>query len=163
MAQEENTFFQDVFTIASPVELIKLLSWCISSVVPSSYISEVLVASVWLSKTAPATTAVPEPEESTTPGPSSSPACLSETPHPIISLFPDLPFMCTAPVGCPFAEFLAISTQKKWGCSSRSSLDQHCSKRTCVDSQEVKARSDHSSTWGDDNMPELVPEAGPSS
>ena len=84
----------------------------ISSMVPSHYISEVLVTATQLSENAPATTAVPKPEEAPTLVPFNSPAHLSETPPPIIPLLLDLPFMGTPPVWCPFADFLAISTQK---------------------------------------------------
>ena len=61
MAQEGNTAFQEVFAMASPAESIMFLPWCISSVVLSHYINEVLVTTVQLGKYAPATTAVPEP------------------------------------------------------------------------------------------------------
>ena len=145
------------------MESIKLLPGCISSTVPSQYISEALATAMQLGKNAPATTTAPKPEESTTPGPSRSPACHSETPPPIIPLLPDLPLMGSPPVGHPFAEYLATSTQKKQGHSTHGSLDLHHSKRICVNSQEVKAWSDHSSIWGNDNTPEPVPEAGPSS
>ena len=42
MTQEGHTTFQEVFAMASPMELIKLLPWCISSVVPSQYMNEAL-------------------------------------------------------------------------------------------------------------------------
>ena len=64
-------------------------------------------------------------------------------------------------MGCPFAEFLAILTQKKWDCSSSGSLSDHHDKKTCVDSQGVEARSKHSSAQGDKDTPESVLEAGP--
>ena len=110
MAQEGNTAFQELFAMASPAESIKLLPWCASSAFPSCYTSEALAAATQLSKNVPATTTAPKQEESTTPGPFHSPAHLSETPYPSIPLLPDLPFIDTPPVGCPFAEFLAIST-----------------------------------------------------
>ena len=72
MVQEGWTAIQEVFAMASPAESIKLLPWCISPVVPSHYISEVFVTTVWLGKDAPATTAVLKLDE-----PSNSPACLS--------------------------------------------------------------------------------------
>ena len=71
-----------------------------------------LVTAAWQGKNTPATTVAPELEESTTPGPTSSPAHLTETHPAIIPLLPDLPFVAIPPVGHPFAEFLAISTQK---------------------------------------------------
>ena len=101
--------------MASPMESIKLLPWSISSAVPSQYISEPLVTTPQQGENAPATTAMPEPIESITLGHSGSPALHSETPPPIIPLLLDLPLVGTPPVGHPFAEFLATSTQKKWG------------------------------------------------
>ena len=51
-------------------------------------------------------------------------------------------------------------TQKKWDCSLSSSVSNHQNKRTHVDPQEVKARSDHSSAQGNENTSKLVLEAG---
>ena len=65
-------------------------------------------------------------------------------------------------VGCPFPGPRANPTQKKWDHSPSSSLGNHHDKRTHVGSQEVKVRSEHSSVWGNENMPKLVLEAGPS-
>ena len=64
--------------------------------------------------------------------------------------------MGTLPVGCKCADFLAISTQKKQGHSASGSLHNHHNKRTCVNSQEVKARSEHSSAQGSEDMHELI-------
>ena len=154
---------QEVFVMASPMELIKLLPWCISSAVPSQYINEALVTAVWLGENTPATTAVPETSGVTHSGAfwqSNSP---SETPLPIIPLLPDLPFMGTPLVGYTFDEFLATSRQKKWHHSPSGSLDHQCSKRTGFASEEVKTGSDHSSTQDEGNMLGLILEAGPSS
>ena len=111
MAQKGHATFKEVFAMTSIMESIKLLPWCISSAVPSQYISEALAATVQLGENAPATTAAPKPKESTTQGPSGSPAHHSETP-PIIPLLFDLPFMGTLLVRHPFGEFLTTSTQK---------------------------------------------------
>ena len=75
---------------------------------------------------------------------------------------PEILFVDTPLVGCPFVEFLTIPTWKKWDCSSSSSLSNHHDKRTHIDSEEVKARSEHSSAQGDEDMTKLVMEAGPS-
>ena len=85
MAQEGNVAFQEVFAMTSLAESIKLLPWCVSSVVPSHYINKVLVTITQLGENALATTAAPKPEESTALGASSSPAHFSETP-PVIPL-----------------------------------------------------------------------------
>ena len=99
---------------------------------------------------------------SPSPGPSSSPTHPPGTPPlPVVPL-PDIPFVGTPLVRYPFAEFLAIHTWKKWDCSPSSSLRDHCDKRTHVNSQEVEARSEHSSAQGDEDTPKLVTEAGPS-
>ena len=98
----------------------------------------------------------------TGPGPSSSPACPPRTLSLPVPPLLDIPFVGTPPVGCSFAEFLAIPTCKKWNHSSGSSLSNHHDKRTHVNSQEVKARSELSSAQGNENMPKLVTEAGPS-
>ena len=59
-------------------------------------------------------------------------------------------------MGCPFAKFLAISSQKKQDCSSSSLLNHHHRKSTCVNSQEVKAKSEHSSALGSEDTHELI-------
>ena len=64
-------------------------------------------------------------------------------------------------MGHPFAGFIAGLTQKKQDCSPSSSLGNHCNKRTHVDSQEVKARSEHSSTWGEEDTLTLNWRLGP--
>ena len=110
----------------------------------------------------PATTSASESEGSPAPGSSSSPAHPPRTPPLPLPPLPDIPFVGTPLVGCPFAEFLAIPTQKKWDHSPSGSLSNHHDKRTYVDSQEVKARSEHSSAQGDEDTPEFTPEAGPS-
>ena len=104
-----------------------------------------------------------QPMETTALGPSGSPAHHYETPPPIIPLLSDIPLIGTPPVGHPFAEVLAASAQKKQDCFSSGSLNLHGSKRACVNSQEVKAGSDHSSTQGNDSTPYPIHEARPSS
>ena len=162
MAQEGNATFQEVFPMTSLADSIKLIPWCISSTIPFSYMGNTLATTVWQGKNAPSTTAAHELEESTALRPTSSVAHLTKT-LPVISLLSDLPFVATPPVGHPFAEFLAISTQKKWDCSPSSSLGNHCGKRTLVSPQEVEVSNDHSSRQGDESMPKLVLEAEPTS
>ena len=155
MAPEGNTAFQEVFAMASPVESIKLLPWCTSSAVPSHYISEALAATMQQGKNTPATTdsgVLLLKQSSLSNWHSSSPG----------TSLARSPLCSTPPVECPFAEFLAISTQKKQGCFSSGSLDHHCNKRIYVNSQEVKARSEHSSALGGEDMHELIPKTGTS-
>ena len=108
-----------------------------------------------------AMTTVPKPKGSLALGPSSSPAHPTRTlPLPVPPLL-DISFVGTH---CrnPFAEFLAGSTLKKWDHSSSSSCSNHGDKRTHVNTQEVEARSEHSSAQDDEDTPKLLPEAGPS-
>ena len=53
--------------------------------------------------------------------------------------------------------------QKKQDCSPSSTLGDQLNKQTHVDSQEIKVRSEHSSTKGNEDMPKLALEARPSS
>ena len=141
----------EVFTMASLWKSIKLLPWCVSSAVPPHYISEALVVATWQGKNTPPSAVAPKPYELPTLGSSqfSLSNWHSSSPGPLL---PDLPFVSTP----PFSEFLAISTQKKWGRSSSGSPYNHHNKRTYVDSQEVKARSEHSSAQGGEDMHELI-------
>ena len=91
-----------------------------------------------------------------------SPACPPGTLPLAVPPLPDIPFIGTPLVGHPFAEFLDIPTQKKWDCPSSCLLSNHHDKRTYINFQEVEARSEHSSAPGDEDMPKLVSEAGPS-
>ena len=60
-------------------------------------------------------------------------------------------------MGHPFFESLAGPSQKKRDCSPTGSFNDCHGKN----SPEVEVRSEHSSTWGDDYIPELIPETGP--
>ena len=96
------------------------------------------------------------------PGPSSSLAHLTGTLPSLVPLLLDIPFVGTPPVGCLFPWFIASPTLKKCIWSSSGSLSDYHNKRTHIGSPEVEVRSEHSSAWGDENISELVPEAGPS-
>ena len=113
----------------------------------SSGVGEVLYSSPEGSKSAS------EPEGSPALGPSSSPGCPCGILRLPVPLLPDIPFAGTPPVGCPFAEFLAIPTWKKWEHSSSGSLSHHHDKGTHVDPREIMARSEHSSVQGNEDMP----------
>ena len=165
MAKEADATFHEVFSQASSTDLFKLLPWYFSSAVPLHYMSNALATATQQEQDVPTTIAVPEPEGSQAPDPSDCP------PHqPLSSDFtspstplPDIPFVGTTLVGCPFAGFIANPTQKKWDCSSSSSISHHCNKRTHVNSQEVEDKSEHSSTQGKEDMPTLASEVRPSS
>ena len=162
MVKEADATFQEVFSQVSLTDLNKLLPWCISSAVPLCYMSNALATAMQQDKDVPATSTVPKPEGSLAPSPPNSPAFQTWTlPLPVPPL-PDIPFVGTIPVGCPFAGFIAGPTQKKWDHSSSGPLSNHHDKRTHVDSQVIETRNKHSSTQGDEDMPELVLEAEPS-
>ena len=162
MDEQTDATFQEVFSQVSLANSIKLLPWCLSSTIPLCYMSGVLATTAQQDGDIPATTAASESEGSPAPGPWSSPAHPPRTPPFPIPPLPDISFVGTPPVWHPFAAFHAIPTEKKWDCYSSGLLDDHCNRRTHVNSQEVKGGSDHSSAQSNEDMPELVPEAGPS-
>ena len=81
MAQEGNRAFQEVFTMSSPAESIKLLPGAFLLGF-HHYISEVLAATAQLGANAPSYCCSPQLEESPIPGSLSSPAHLTGTPPP---------------------------------------------------------------------------------
>ena len=111
MTQEGNATFQEVFSIASLTDLIKLLPWCVSSTVPFHYMSKALSTAVQQGKNVQSTAAAPEPEGSLPPDPSSSPAHLKGTPPPLIPVLPDIPFVGTPP-GVPISWFIVSPTKE---------------------------------------------------
>ena len=108
------------------------------------------------------TTIIPKLEGSQALAPSESQVHQTGTPPQVTSL-QDIPFVGTPPVGCPFARFIVSPRQKKWDCSSSGTLSDQCNKQTHVDSQEAEVRSEHNSTKGNEDMPELALAARPSS
>ena len=109
------------------------------------------------------TTTVPEPEGSQALDPSDSPAHQTGTPSPPAPSLLDIPFVGTPLVGCPFARLIVGPTQQKVNNSSNGTLSDQCNKQTHIDLQEVKVRSKHSSTEGDEDIPKLAPKARPRS
>ena len=105
------------------------------------------------------TTTSPKPEGSQILASSDSPAHQAGTPPLPVPPLLDIPFVGIPLVGHPFTGFIASSIQKKWHCSSRCALGDQCNKQTHADSQEVEARSEHSYTKGNEDMPKLAPEA----
>ena len=151
--------FQEVFSQVHLADSIKLPSWCISVVVPLCYMSGMMVTAMQQDEDVAAAS---KPQCSLAPDPSSSLVHPPRMPPLPVPPLLDIPLVGTPPVVCPFAEFLAISTQKKWGCSPSGLLDHHHNKRICVDSQEVEARSDHCSAHGDEDTPKVILETGTS-
>ena len=162
MVMQTDATFQEVFSQVSSSNSIKLLPWCVFFSVPLHYMSRVLATTMEQDEDVPATTTASESEGSLAPGPSSSQAHPTRTPQPPVTPLQDILSVGTPPMGCPFAEFLASPKQKKQACSTSGSLSNHCDKRVCVDSQEVEARSEHSSAQCNEDTPKLVLEAGPS-
>ena len=125
--------------------------------------SQVLATTTQQDEDIPGTITVPKPEGSPALGPTNSPAHQSGTPPLPVPPLLDIPFVGTPLVGCSFDGFIACLTQEKQDCSYSSSLSNHHDKRTHVDSQDVKASNDHSTAQGNEDMPKLLLEAGPSS
>ena len=157
MVKQTDATFQEVFSQVSLANSVKILPWCFSSTVPLHYMSRALTNAMQQVEVVPATTTASEPEGSLAPGPSSSSTQPPETPPLPVPPLPDIPFVGTPPVRCQFAEFLVIPTQKKQDHSPSGSLINHHNKRTCVNSPEVEARSEHSSAQGDEDTPKLLP------
>ena len=80
MAQEGHITFQEVFSMTSLANSVKLLPWCISSGIPLRYMDDALVSIVQWGGDAQATMAAPKQKEPPTLGPSCSPTHLTETP-----------------------------------------------------------------------------------
>ena len=157
MIEQTDASFQEVFSQVSSADSIKLLPWCISAAVPLSYRSGMVATATQQDEDI---SAASEPHGSLAPCPSSSPVHPPGTPPLPVPPLLDIPLVGTPPVGHPFAEFLAISTQKKQDCSPSSLLNHHHNKRTHVASQEIKIRSEHSSAQGNKDMPERIPGTG---
>ena len=163
MVKQADATFQEVVSQVSLTNSIKLLPWCFSSVVPLYYMSNVLATTTQQKEDIPATITVPKPEGSQAVDPSDSPASQTETPSLPVPPLPDIPFVGTPSVVCPFSGFTADPTQEKQDYSPSGSLGDHHDKRTHVDSQEGQARSEHSSTQGKEDTPTLALEVRPSS
>ena len=149
MAQEGDSTFPEVFSMTSLANSVKFLPWCISFSIPLA----IWMMCWWLLCNR---VKLPQPLQL---HPShrnhllwgSQAVQLTQLKLLLLSyLLPDIPFEDTPSMWCPFFESLASPLQKKWS-HSPSGLFSNChSKRTQVDSPEVEARSEHSSTWGDD-------------
>ena len=113
MVEQTDATFQEVFSRVSLPDSIKLLPWCISSTVPLHYMSRALTTATQQGKDVPATTTASDPEGSPSAGPLSSPTYPPGTPPLPVPPLPDIPLGGTPLVGYPFADFLAVSTQKK--------------------------------------------------
>ena len=131
MIEQTDATFQEIFSQVSLADYIKLLPWCVSMAVPLFYMSRTMATAMQQDEDVPAES---EPEGSLTLGPSSSPVHPPRTAPLSVPPLPDIPFVGTPPVGHPFTEFLAISTQKKQDHCSSGSLNNNCNKRTHVDS-----------------------------
>ena len=101
----------------------------------------------------------PKPHSLLAPGPSgllTPPAVTS--PLPVFSI-PDIPLVGTPLLGHCFAG-LNIPPKGKQDHTPSNSPDHPDIKGTHITSPEIKVRSEYSSTWGDDNMPDQTPETG---
>ena len=151
MMQEANATFQEVFSMVSLTDSIKLLPWCVSSAVPFHYMSEVLATAMQQNKNIPTTTTIPKPQGSPALGPSSSPAHPTGILPPLVPLLLDIPF-----VGIPQGE--PISLVHSWSHPEIAGLllQQFTLWSLWQEDPEVGVRTEQSSAWGDKNMPKLV-------
>ena len=168
MIDQTDATLQEVLSQVSLMEAVKLLPWCISTVVPFCYISRAATAAAQqdkgiliISRPCP-TVPEPEPHDSPVLGPSGV-----LTPPPVtfplpVSSLPDIPLAGTPLLGYPFAD-LAIPSKGKQDHSPRDSSNCLHAKRTHITSPEVEVGSDHSSTQGNNHMPDLTLETRTSS
>ena len=110
MIKQADATFQEVFSQVILADSIKLLPWCISVAVLLCYMNRMMATALQEDENV---TAASEPEGSLAPGPSSSPVHPPGTPPLPVPSLPDISFIGTPSVGHSFAEFLAISIQKK--------------------------------------------------
>ena len=163
MIDQTNSTLQEVLSQASSMEAIKLLPWYISMVVPLCCISEAASMADHQDKgisivSEPCPTA-PDPEPCTLlfPGPSGGlTPPLVMLPLPVFSI-PDILLDGTSLLGHSLAG-LTIPPKGKQDHSPSDSPDRLHIRRTCIASSEVEVRSEHSSTWGDNHMPDPTPE-----
>ena len=112
MAKEGDCTFQEVFSVVSLAESVKLLPWCFSTGTPLCLMDDALAATEQQSKTALATVDATDLKELTVLGLSSNPTHSPKTPPPAIHLLPDLPFECTLPWGIHSLSPLPASPSK---------------------------------------------------
>ena len=160
MVKEADACFQ-VFSQVSSTDPISCYPGASPLAVPLHYMSEVLATVKQQKKDIPVTITVPKPEGSQVLDSSDIPSCQTGIPPLPVSPFLDIPFVGTPPVGHPFTGFIASPTKKKWDCSSSSTLSDRCNKWIHVDSQEIEARSKHSSIQGEEDTPKLVLDGSP--
>ena len=131
---------------------------------PLHYISGVAATAAWLLEDIPSmsepcpTEPKPEPCGLLAPGPSRVLTPSPGTSPPLVSSIPDIPLFGTPLVGHPFPFLSTTFSWEKWDHSPHGSPDCPQAKRTWVTSPKAKVGSKHSSTWGDDHMPNLTPE-----
>ena len=163
MTNQTNATFQEVLSQASFMEAIKLLPWYISAVVPFCYISGATTTAVQQDEGIPIvsrlypTVPEPKPHGLPVPGPSGVPIPPWVTSLPPVSSLPDIPPGRYSLGGCPFAD-LVIPSKGKWDHSPSDSPNHLHTKRTHITSPDVEIGSEHSSTQGNDHMPDLTPE-----
>ena len=163
MVNKTDVTLQEVLSKASLMEAIKLPPWCVSVVVSFHYISWVVTMAAQLDEDVPImsgpcpTMPEPEPHDSLVPSPSGVLTSPPTTSPPPMSSLLDIPLAGIPLVGCPFAD-LAIPSKGKWGHSPSDSSDHLHSNRTYITSPEFEAGSEHSSTQGNDHIPDLTPE-----
>ena len=140
MINETDATLQEVLSLASTTEAIKLLPWCVSVVVPFHYIRRAAAMTAQQDEgisivSGPCPT-VPEPELHGLPVPGPSGGMtppLVTCPLPIPSLA-DILLAGTPLLEHPFADFLVIHSRRKQDHSLSDSLNCLHAKRTCFTS-----------------------------
>ena len=109
MIDRADATLQEMLSQASSTEAVKLLPWCISTVVPLYYISKAAIMAAYQEEGVsiayePCPTASePEPHSLPVPGPSGVLTPTSAmSPLPVFSI-PDIPLDGTSLLGCSFA------------------------------------------------------------
>ena len=163
MINQTDSTLQEMLSQAISTEAIKLLPWYVSVVVPLCYISEAASMATHQDKgisigSEPCPTASdPEPHSSPVLVPCAGLTLpLVMSPLPVFSI-PDIPLDSTPFLGHSLAG-LTIPPKGKWDHSPSHLPNCLHIKRNHVASSEVKVRSEHGSTWGNDNTPEPTPE-----
>ena len=109
------------------------------------------------------TTTIPKLEGSQVIDALDSPDHHTGTPPPQLPPLLDIPFVESPQVGHPFAGFIVDPMEKKLDCSLSGTPGDLQYKWTHVNSQEAEVRSEYCSIQGEEDMPTLALEAGPSS
>ena len=155
-----DAILQELFSQTDSTNSVKLVPWCVSTVVPLNYMNKALATAVQQRENSPATTTAPESDGSQALASSDSPAHQVGSPPLPVPPMLDIPFVGTPTVSFPFAGFMVNPMHIKGDCSLSGTPGDQCRKQIHVDSQDIEVRSEHSSTKGDQNPPKWYQRLG---